>query len=90
MHISLDIPEPLYAEIAQAAVASGQSVEAVVVDQLAIDFSNEIPAGFWTPERMAEIDAAYAEARDGKALTMEQVRGHFAAKREAWLQNNPA
>ena len=87
MQVQLDIPEPLYAEYAQAAAASGQSIEAVLLDKIADAHADELPASFWTPERMAEMEAAQAEIEAGDFFTPEQVRAHFAAKRAAWAQS---
>ena len=44
----------------------------------------------FTPQKIAEIRAAEAEAETGESLTIEQVREHFKAKYQAWQQNHPA
>ncbi len=90
MHVQLNIPEPLYAEIAQAAAASGQTVEAMVVDQLAIDFSDTPPASFWTPDILASIDAAFEEGDRLGGLTLDQVQAKRLAKSKAWRATHSA
>lgn len=87
MQIQLEISETLYAEFAQAAAASGQSVEVAMVDQLAAKFDDDLPDGFWSPERLAELRAADAEIDAGDFFTAEQVREHFAQKKAAWIQS---
>ena len=91
MHtLNLQLPEPLYAEIAQAAAASGQSVEEVVIDQLAADFSDDLPASFWTPELLASIDAAREEAAQGGGISLDEMRERTAARSRAWRECHPA
>lgn len=89
MNVRLDIPEPLYAEIAQVAAASGQSVEAVMVDHLTADFMGDPPASFWTPELLASIDAAVAEADQGGGVTLDEMRVELAARSRGWRAKNP-
>jgi hypothetical protein len=80
MHVHLEIPEPLYAEIAEAAAVSGQSVEAVMVGRLAAPSGDHISDDFWSPDRLAELRAADADIDAGNFFTPEQVRRHFAQK----------
>jgi hypothetical protein len=44
----------------------------------------------FTPERLAIIDAAAAEAETGQGITVEQMREIFKEKRRAWQENHPA
>jgi len=71
--------------------AQGRGVEAYVVEMLKADILAEDPDNFdhiFTPEYLEKLHAASAEARAGKTHTMEQVKAHLAAKREAWLAKN--
>ena len=43
---------------------------------------------FFTPERLAQLDAAEADIRAGRVLTAEQVDAELARRREAWLKAN--
>jgi hypothetical protein len=93
MHrLNVQLSEPTYAAIAQAAATSGVSVEAMAAEQLESDFSDggDAPEGFFTPDILAEIDAARAEAREGKNVTMAEMRLQLAAQRETWLRNHRA
>jgi hypothetical protein len=89
MDLHLNIPDPLYAEIAQAAAASGQTVERMVVERLAVDFGDELPDGFWTSDRLAQLAAADAEIDAGEFFTSDQVKEHFAQKLAASTQSHP-
>ncbi len=88
--LHLQLPDLLYQEIAQAAAASGQTVESVVVDQLVADFTDTLPSSFWTPELLASIDAAAAEADLGGSMTVEQVKEHRLSKSREWRASHPA
>ena len=44
----------------------------------------------FTPEKIAFIRAAEAEAETGKNMTIEQVRQKFESKHQAWQQNHHA
>ena len=91
MHtLNLQLPDPLYAEIAQAAAARGQSVETVAVERLAAGFSDDLPEGFWTPELLASIDAAREEAEQGGGISLDEMRERTAAQSKAWRESHPA
>jgi uncharacterized protein YcbX len=42
----------------------------------------------FTPEKIALIRAAEAEAETGNNITMEQVKANLKVKRQAWLSNH--
>lgn len=90
--LNIQLPEPLYDEAAQAAASAGLSLEAFVLDavQSRVEDDAGVPDSFFTPQIMAEIDAAIVEADKGGGITMEQMRQQIAAEREAWLANRPA
>ncbi len=73
------------------AVESGfGTVDEYVADVLTEDASNVDfdPAQLFTPERLAELDAAAADVRAGRVLTREQVDAELATRRAEWLKAN--
>jgi hypothetical protein len=93
MRFEVSIPDPIYSGAQRAAAAGGMSIEAFLADAVQLhlqDDPNDDMAWFFTPDRIAEIREAAAEARTGNNLTPGQVEEHFAAKRAAWLKNHPA
>lgn len=88
--LNIQLPDPVYSAIAQAAAASGLSVEAIVAKQLAVDFGDEVPTGFFSPALLAEIDAAREESRLGGSLSLDEVTERRLAKSKAWRENRPA
>jgi len=91
MRLEITIPDPLINGAKRAAAASGLSLEAYMTDALELrlqDDPEDDMAWFFTPERIAEIREAQAEARGGNNLTPKQVEAHFAAKRAAWRESH--
>ena len=86
----VQLSEPAYAAIARAAAATGRSAEAIAADQLEIDFSDELPTGFWTTERLASVDDAFAGVDGDRAISMDEARERVAVRREAWRHDPPA
>lgn len=93
MRFEVTIPDPLFDGAQRAAVANGLSLEAYLAGAVQLRLQDEPSddmAWFFTPERIAEIREAAAEARTGNNLAPEQVEAHFAAKKAAWLESHPA
>jgi len=92
MH-QVQLDERLYKDAQRRATEAGfSSVDEYVADIVSHDLvegsEDQTPNldHLFTPERLALIDAAAAEIRDGDCLTADQVREHFKQKREAWIQ----
>jgi hypothetical protein len=82
------IPDDLYKQAAEAALAHHVSLEAFVAEAVQLRLL-DTPGSFdnlFTADVLAAIDKGAQEAREGKSLTMEQVDAHFAAKRKAWQE----
>ena len=91
MHnLNIQLPDPLYAELVQDAATNGQSVETIVLDRIRANSTDDLPADFWTPELLASLDAAAAEADQGGSLTLDEVRDRRIAKSEAWQEAHAA
>lgn len=88
LHIQLS--DPVYAAIQEAATASGLSVEAMVARQLVADFGNDVGNDFFTPEILAEIDAAREEAKLGGSVSLDEMRERRLAKSKAWRESHHA
>jgi len=79
----------------RAAGAGYASVDEYVADVVAHDLSAENGADtpdldhLFTPERLAHIDAAAAQIKDGNFYTTEQADAELAKRRAEWLQQNP-
>ena len=86
MH-QIQVSDGLFESLQRRAAASGfESVNEYVVDLLENDLSETFdPDRFFTPARLAEIDAAVAEADAGLLLTSDQVQQQLAVLRQAWL-----
>jgi hypothetical protein len=52
------------------------NVESIAMDQLIQDFSGELPASFWTVDRLEELRAADAEIDSGNVFSAEQLMVH--------------
>lgn len=88
--LNIQVSDDAYAALAAVAESDGRSIEAVAADQLEADFADELPAGFWTPELLASIDAAAAEADLGGGKTLDEVRQEMAERSRAWREKHPA
>lgn len=88
---NVPLPDPLYDEALQVAESQGLSLEAFVADAVRSSLTEgDVGDDFFTPEILAEIDVAASETREGKNITMEEMRASLAARREAWLSNRAA
>ena len=89
MHsLNIQLSDDAYAALAAVAESNGGTVESAAADQLQADFTDELPASFWGPERLAEMRAAAADIEAGDFLTLAQVQDRLGANRAAWLQTH--
>lgn len=86
------ISDRAYSRLQRAAAARSMTVGAYIEDLV----SQDIPPAtadnherMFTPERLALIDAAEADALAGNVYTPEQVRDFIQQKHDAWLQTHP-
>jgi predicted transcriptional regulator len=93
MNVQLD--DRLYQQAKQRAAEAGfASVDEYVADVVSHDLIEDLDAEqpdlqhLFTPERLAEIDAGFAEIQAGKCFTAEEVREHFKQKRAEWDRKN--
>jgi len=87
--------DKLYKEAQRRAAEAGfPTVDEYIADVVSHDLLEEADGEtpnldhFFTPERLAHIDAAAAEIKAGNCFTAEQVREHFKRKRAEWTQKN--
>jgi hypothetical protein len=93
LHIQIDDQSP--EAIALETIASRESVsleDAVkrLLKAFAVQSDPDNYDHIFTPQLIAKLDAARAEARTGKNQTMEQVKENLKIRRQAWLVNHPA
>ena len=92
MH-QIQVSDELYQEVqARAADAGFDSVDEYVADVLQQEFevcTDELPEGFFTPERMAQIAEAEAEIERGEFYTLEEVDAELERRRAEWQRQNP-
>ena len=76
----------------RATQAGFGSVDEYVADVVLDDVSDAEfdPVRFFTPERLAELDAADASIRAGRGYTTEQLDAELAKRRAEWLKANNA
>ena len=87
----LTFSEDDYKRIEEAARLRGSKTpESYIVEVVKADLDARDDQAFFTPEILAEIDAAAAEADTAGGKTMDQIREHFSKKREAWLRDRSA
>ena len=93
LHIQIDdqSPEAIALEsIASRDHVSPEDVVKRLLQAFAVQSDPDNYDHIFTPQLMATLDAARAEARTGNNLTMEQVKENLKARRQAWLANHPA
>ena len=85
------ISNQAYSKLQQAAAASSMSISAYIEALVADDIhaSADDHELMYTPERLALIDSAEAEALAGNVYTPEQVRDIIQQKHDTWLQTHP-
>ena len=89
----IELSEAAYRIAAERAAADGfASVDEYVAEVVCDRPVETLPPPdldpFFTPERLAQIDAAAATIRAGHGMTLEQVDAFLAARRAAWLEAN--
>jgi hypothetical protein len=92
MRLELNIPDTLVSGAQLAAAACGLSLEAYMADALQLrlqDDPEDDMAWFFTPQRIAEIKEAQAEARTGNNISLDQYRAQAPQRRAEWLANHP-
>jgi hypothetical protein len=95
MH-QVQLNEDLYKNAQRRAAEAGfSSVDEYVADVVSHDLldvnGDETPNldHLFTPERLAQIDAAAAEIDAGNYFTSEQMHEELARRRAEWLKQNP-
>ena len=93
MNVQLD--DRLFQKAQQRAAEAGfASVDEYVAEIVSQDLVEGLDAEqpdlqhLFTPERLAEIDAGFAEIQAGNSFTAEEVREHFKQKRAEWDRQN--
>jgi len=88
----IQIPASVYQQAAQAAEAHHVSLADYVTEVLQLHLQDEdaAAAAFFTPQRIAEIREAQAEARTGKNITLEQYQAEAPQRRAEWQAKHPA
>jgi len=89
MRIEVTIPDPVYAEAQRLAAVHGVSFDMVVAEAVqgyVQDDLSTIERNF-TPDVLAALDRAGAEADAGQVMTFEQYERESRMKRDAWLRD---
>jgi hypothetical protein len=86
------LADNLYKEAEQRATEAGfASVDEYVADVVSNDLHDD-PENFdhlFTPERIAHLERASAEAKaGGKTYSVEEVKEHLKQNRQEWLKNH--
>ena len=93
LHIQIDDQSPaglaLQAIVRRDRVSPEEAVKRGL-ENLAAQADSDNYDHIFTPDLIAKLEAAEAEARTGNNMTIEQVTAQFEAKRQAWLANHPA
>ena len=94
MRLEVTIPDPLVNQAQHVAAASGfDTVAAYVVDLISHDVKPEADENYdsaFTPEVLAALDTAAADARAGKSYARNQLDEFLAGNRTAWLEKHPS
>lgn len=91
MRLEITIPDPLI-NGAQRAAARGLSLDAYMANALELRLQDDPEDGmawFFTPERIAEIKGAQAEARTGNNISIDQFRAEAKLRNAEWRANHP-
>ena len=91
----IKLDERLYKEAQRRATEAGFSsvddyVADVVSHDLLADGAGDTPNldHLFTPERLAHIDKAAAQIKNGQSFTAEQADAELARRRAEWLRKN--
>jgi len=90
MH-QVNLDDQLYEEARRRAEAAGfSSVDEYIADVLSHDFQldDENLDHFFTPERLALIDEAAADAAADNVHSMERLSDALSETRDAWLRDH--
>ena len=91
--VKIRITDDAYVTAQERAKLEGFGSTEVFLSDLVVNsmiFDTDNYDHLFTPERIAIIDAAAAEALTGKGVTVEEIREIFKEKRRAWQENHPA
>jgi uncharacterized protein (DUF1778 family) len=83
----IQIPAHVYQQAAQAAEAHHMSLEDFVIEALTLHAQDEPETHdhVFTPQVIAELDAAAAEAREGNNIPLEEFKAQRPKWRQEWL-----
>ena len=88
--LNIQLSERAYATLQEEARERGRSVEATAARSLEAQFADdEMPADFWTPELLARLDAAVAEADRGGGISLDEMRAELQVRSRSWRANPP-
>jgi hypothetical protein len=91
MRLEINIPDSTRPEYKTKLATLTQQLSAhpeLVADiHLSGDAEDDDIQAMFTPERLAIIDEALAEAKNGTFFTAAQVEEHFAQKENSWMQS---
>src|SRR5580700_248195 len=94
MHnVTISITDEAYITAEKRARQEGFGSTEVFLSDLLVSSITSDPENYdylFTPEVIAEIDAAAAEARTGNNITLDEMRECLRAKRNVWLEKQPA
>lgn len=79
--LSIQLPDPVFDEAVREAVASGRSVEELVVKIVQEGLQSVDEDAPLTVEQIEKVRRAQAEIASGESYTAEEVEAHFARKR---------
>jgi hypothetical protein len=87
----IQLPDQLYENVQRRAAESGfASVDDYVADVLTGDLQSDTPNldYFFTPARVAKIQAADAQIDAGNCYSSTQADAELAKRREQWVRRN--
>jgi hypothetical protein len=94
MRLEVTIPDRLFNQAMHVAAENGfDSLAAYVVELISHDVEPEASDDYdhaFTPQVLAALDTAAAEARAGESYTRKEVDEFLANNRAAWLANHPS
>ncbi len=93
MHqVHLQLNDRLYDQAKRRATEAGFKTVDEFIANILSDELIENPDNvdhLFTPERLAMIDKAAAQIKEGKCMTAKQADAELARRRAEWLENNP-
>lgn len=84
------IPDHVYQQVSQAARDQHVSLEEFVTEALQLHLQDDAEDynHLFTPEVIAQLDAAAADVRAGKSFTGKEVDEFLAENRKEWLEKH--